>query len=842
MVGACGDDAADQADAGYPPVTTAHCEYTPVPPTGGAGGSVTASPLEAGAAEAVLDLPIGTALGAYTARAGFLGTAGKVDLRKVELPGAFNPSIGIETAPRVRALALRAGGETVLLLKVDLGYTYEAYAFELAERLGPEFAGKILITASHSHSCWGQHSGHDGIGGVGSGRRRQLVTDRTLDTYEDVARAALAALRPARLGVFVDENFDPEDEITRDRRGENDALSGGSRDDAMLFMIRVDGQDGVPIAAVPVFGMHGTLQEEDNSFASTDAPGAVERMLEEQFDTAVVVMHLQGAVGDVSPKGHGDLDCASPPGGEDDPCWRWLKNEGNGRAAAPVLYAAWQAAGAAMADELALEMLTRSVPLGPDPQTFAVRAGALRYAAWDRYTPADRVIWDDQGLLVSPVDEFNAPVGAARCEKDDPLFPAGLMPGVDMLPPYGSCVTIDVAGEILGELLGLDIQSAMDRPVCQSTRTSVTALRLGDFVLAALPGEVTTLYADLVREKSPVAADRTLVLSFGNGHVGYLLTPEDWLLGGYESSINFWGPLEAEYLAERAGELMALAVTDTREDGAAGGVDRFVTAAVDDSDLVIDEPAPMAGTPPAEVPDRVWSRTGTPSSAQPAGSILRVSGLARFTWIGDDPLVSTPVVTLEVETAPGGGEYAPVVRRSGRPVRDGDLLLAYTPIPLRREGSEPRTHLYVAEWQAVPWVGAPGLDALSARAGVPLRRYRFHVASASYELTSDPFQVAPAILLVTASRAGTLIEAAVTIHAPLGYRLLHTTLPSNQPVPLASGEFDVELGLAAGGKLTFAGVVGDADGKVSVDAGSDVADVVSIELIDAFGNAGSASL
>ena len=76
------------------------------------------------------------------------------------------------------------------------------------------------------------------------------------------------------IGIVHDGAFDPDDRINRDRRGENDGLAGGSFDDHNLFMIRVDAADGSPIAMLPIFGIHGTIQGEDNNLSSTDAPGA----------------------------------------------------------------------------------------------------------------------------------------------------------------------------------------------------------------------------------------------------------------------------------------------------------------------------------------------------------------------------------------------------------------------------------------------------------------------------------------------------------------------------------------------------------------------------------------
>lgn len=833
---ACGgDDDVGGVDAS-PPVTTEHCEYQAVPPTAGAGGEVAAAGLTAGAAEAVLDIPVGTALGAYTARAGFLGSAGTVDTRKPAIAGGFNASIGVELAPRVKALALGAGDETVVIVKLDLGLVYEGMLFDVEERLG--LPGKVLLAASHSHSAWAQQTGSH-VFKVGLGEFRQLVYQRYLDQIEAVARAALDARRPARLGVFHSASFDPDDAVTRDRRGDNDELMGGPRKDDHLFLLRVDDADGAPIAALPVFGIHGTINDADNLFASADAPGYIERVLEERIGQGVVVMHLQGAGADVSPTGHGELDCALKPGRDSDPCYAFLRAEGNGRAALAELYEAWSAAGEAMSGELALEMLTRSIELGPWPETFSVRGGALSYSGFDLGREADRAIFDDRGRVLSPIDEFNAPVGASLCEKEFPLFPAGLMPGVDGLSPYGSCVRLEVAAPILADLIELDLPIDAAHPSCQATRTTISALRIGDYLVATVPGELSVMMADQIRDGSPADPDKTIAVGYAQGHIGYFLGAEDWLQGGYEASINGWGPLEAEAIGEQLVALLPLALSAEREDGAAGGRDRVATLSVSD-DLPVDDPAPGAGSVPAELPEDLWLRVGAVARAQPDATVARVSGHALFVWIGEDPLSATPVVTLERETAPDS--FEPVVRRSGRAVRDGDLLVAYTPIPLRRVGDEPQTHYWAVEWQAVGWLGmladVAGLDAVRR---VPLGRYRFHVAGAGYQLDSDPFEVVPAALEVAAVRDGSSIRLSAAMRAPKGYRLLDMTAPSNQAVPLRAAAVEVRLTQGAGPDIVASGTT-DGDGVIAVDAGADAGDVVSATLTDEFGNAGSAGL
>ena len=354
-ISACGDDgpaAAEDAggDAAAPdagpsfPASTDHCDYEPMPSTAGAGGTVTAGAVSAGAAELALPVEVGSTLGAYTARAaGFGGAANSVDRRFMEVSGTFNPSIGIETRPMARALALTAGDETIVLVQADLAIADEELTFRIADALGPDHSGKVALLTSHTHSGWGHYTTHSGMQ-VGFGAIRARVQEAIGGALIEVARAALDARVPARVGIAHDPEFDLDDRVNRDRRGENDELAGGSFDDHDLFVIRVDAtDDGRPIAVLPVFGMHGTLNDADNQLASTDAPGAVARALEESFDEPVVVMHLQGAGGDASPVGSGGTDCGEGP------CYAFARAESVGRYARDAILTAWEDAGAEIA-------------------------------------------------------------------------------------------------------------------------------------------------------------------------------------------------------------------------------------------------------------------------------------------------------------------------------------------------------------------------------------------------------------------------------------------------------------------------------------------------------------
>ncbi|MCB9612632.1 MAG: neutral/alkaline non-lysosomal ceramidase N-terminal domain-containing protein [Sandaracinus sp.] len=822
-----------EVDAALPPepVSTAHCTYEDPPSTARSGGTVEAGTLRAGAAEGRLSPPVGTALGAYTGRADFLGESSSPDRRFDELSGAFVPSYGIETRQRGKVLALEAGGETVLIVKADLALADEAITHEVARRVGQmrglDLAGKVVLSTSHSHSQFAQYTTNS-ILWVGLGRQRAIVFERIVNDLVTVALEALDDLRPARLGIAHDPNFDPEDRVTRDRRPQNDALQGGPRDDHDLFVVRVDdAESGAPIAVLPVFGMHGTVLDADNLLASTDSTGGIERVLEERFDERVVVMHLQGAGGDVSPAGTGGIACPSRP------CYDFARVESVGRLAVDAILTAWMDAGDNLQSELSMEMLTRHVALGPDWNNFVVRDGALRYAPMDGRTFADNVVYDEDGQIASPIDEFNAPYGAALCGEDgNALFPRSQIAGTwNQDHAYASCSRVEAAADILGELIVLPFEPM---PSCATTRTVVSALRIGlgdeDFVFVALPGEVNTTIADLVRAGSPLPYGQTVVLGYAQGHVGYLLTVEDWLAKGYEPSINVWGPLEGERIAEQALEVARLAVTDEREDGEVGGSDRYVPRELDDSDVPPPDPAPMAGTVEEVVYDRLYVRGQRLESNEPEATIPRL-GSAIFAWMGESPRAGTPTITIEREVSEDTWET--LRRRSGRAVEDQDFLLYHTPDPLIPSTPlQERTHRWAVEWQLVTPLGTEGLDTLGDRVGLATGRYRFHVVGTGYEITSRPFEVAPTTMELEASVAGGRLTGRARFHAPQGWRLLHLTLRSNEPVP-ATGDVTLRVTTGEGDVEVMATL--DADGRFDVEV---PAGATAVRVIDRFGNLG----
>jgi neutral ceramidase len=626
---------------------------------------------------------------------------------------------------------------------------------------------------SHGHSGWGAY--HPGqVMSLGADRFRPQVYGRILDGAEAAVRSALASLAPARIGLGIQDGWDPQRRIYDDRRPQNDGLpeddggAVGSTRDERLWILRVDNDSG-PLAAVVSFGFHGNIAREVNALASIEAGGLVELELQERLGPGVVVMHALSAAGDADATGVSSL-----PPCEVSPCADFAQMESVGQLAADTALALH--ASIETSDRVGLSFASRTVALGRDLE---IREGALRYAPADAVP--DRVVWTADGAIANPIDEFAAPDGAALCGGATPDLPLSPIDGVEDLSPWGTCVDLSLATGILTALFGTQPGGT---PFCETVRTVVGGLRLADIPLltigadgtqaqsdaedvlvATLPGEPVSLWARTFRERSPRGPERTLLLGYAQDYVGYLLSAEDWMSGGFEPSINVWGPLEGEFLMEHALALAFDLTADTAPEKRPA-VDRVAWTLPTEPDWT-PQPGTAPGTIPKELPEGLVVGVGTtPAGAQPNPTIRRVVDTATFVFEGHDPLAETPTVVLEFESPTG---FEPVRDTSGRPL-DGhapELLLTYTPDPLTGDG--PRRHLYAVQWQAV----APLGSALEDASGVAAGTYRFRVDGSGYSLVSDAFAVVgDGSLTVEVERDGDSASGRVFFEVRGGYRLL----------------------------------------------------------------------
>lgn len=78
------------------------------------------------------------------------------------------------------------------------------------------------------------------------------------------------------------------------------------------------------------------------------------------------------------------------------------------------------------------------------------------------------------------------------------------------------------------------------------------AMRLGDALLLGLPWEVTTQAGRRIRAQAADAsgAETVAVVGLTNDYGGYLTTPEEYTAQGDEGQMTWWGPEQAEWVAD----------------------------------------------------------------------------------------------------------------------------------------------------------------------------------------------------------------------------------------------------------------------------------------------------
>lgn len=803
----------------------------------------------AGAAEATLDLPIGTPLGGYSSRCNYLGGDSKVDNRQTAYGHAFMRSTGVHTRPWLKVLWLENGDDNLVIIKVDIIYSFDGLVTEITRQLeeatGEDLTGRVILTASHTHhapSNWSDqihfYLGGDKFNVENFQRFAKIATDTALTAYNQ--------REPVAIGAAWQKDWDPDDRVFHDRRGENNDLAvwddapAGYGKDPYLHMLRVDRLDGSPLAMAFTFGMHGTILGGDNPLYSTDSSGAVEAAVQEQFDEPVIVMHLQGAGGDASPSGHDEGFAHIETVGEE--------------AIAPIL-ALWDQTPTA-SSPIAMETASRHIPQHHD-EVRVTREGAVDwyYPPYQEDYRADDVIYDGNGDILSPLDEFNAPYGAAFCGSDAPLIPAGNI-GSEIFP-YVACMDVELMAGVLAGIFDINIET-FPLPLPESLKAGTTATRIGplatlnvdgevvqeDLFAGFFPAEPTAMYSEQWRRRvrAELGYDMPLIVGYAQDHEGYFLIPEDWLVGGYEPNINIWGPLQAEHVMEGvlATGADVLATQDIRE--VPDPLGTWSPTVYEDKPLPTLAPdlTPEAGTLLTAPPEYLWVPNAMTVDLAVPETCPRVSCIVQMAWIGGDPGVDLPRVVLERQQ---GEAWVEVTDRSGRPVTDAwtDLLTAYTPDPLYPLDLQ-QTHYWWAAWQAVGHV--------NDRLGLPLGTYRVTVSGQSYlggattwpwpsepySVSSEPFEVVPAQIQIGDSGAG--LQAWIDAPAQ-GWRLIDMDGASRGRNPAAN-------------PLTLTWTLDDGSEQQStlntvISGGANLleaapAGAVALRVDDAYGNTGSLAL
>jgi neutral ceramidase len=211
----------------------------------------------------------------------------------VWLEGFFErqePSRGVHDPLLSQVLLIRRGDQGVVLISLDLlgvrlDFTERVRA-GIAEATGIP-AHSILLACSHTHS--GPTGFLNGLPVIHTPEDAELVkiVERKLI---GASVEAMRSLQPSRLGVG-------HGQLKGVGANRNDP-EGGPLDDEVI-VLRVDDNDGCPLAVWMNFGCHPTVMGHENLLITADYPGAARAALRRIHPDAVF-LYTNGASGDVS--------------------------------------------------------------------------------------------------------------------------------------------------------------------------------------------------------------------------------------------------------------------------------------------------------------------------------------------------------------------------------------------------------------------------------------------------------------------------------------------------------------------------------------------------------------
>lgn len=466
-------------------------------------GVLPSGPLQAGSAHGYLTGPVGTSM------AGF---GGRTEYNETPWNDVLNGSVGFYGYGVAKAVALEVEGERLILLKIPTmsseASLTEGTIQKLKDNHGIDLTGRIITAATHSHHniarYWRLPAA---LAAVGADSPDEEVIDRITTRLADVVAAAIDDLAPAEWGTVHQDDWDPDDLVYRDRRGENNPTYGK---DTRLTVLAVRRPDGTPMAALLNFGMHGTVFDSDNELFTEDAAGGLEMKFEEHFfaqtGEPILAMFVQSGGGDMSPAG----DRLGHPGP--------ARIELLGHDAAPLARAVYDQLE--WKSDMSLGVRSRRVDL-----TYS-------------------------GIGYDDYPEFQNPQGVGyewggwQCMGGDLVDDAN--PATSMEGTPKDCYPIKSLLQSVGE----------DIPNGEVHQMYMTVASLDDFFLVTLPGEPTYSVVKHVREELEARDVRGMVVGYSQDHMLYLTHPDDWFQGGYETEMSLWGPLAAKHLVSRQMELV----------------------------------------------------------------------------------------------------------------------------------------------------------------------------------------------------------------------------------------------------------------------------------------------
>jgi neutral ceramidase len=423
--------------------------------------------------------------GAAPVRAELKAGAGKADITPKEsvfLGGYYmlnERSKGIHDPLHTRALVLDDGANKLVIINLDLVIMSIVMGNEIKDEIQKKYGippENVNISVQHTHT--GPEGYYQEFGKYPKEyvpAMKDMIKNRALDAVAH----AMETLAPATVGF---EQFDlPEFNHNRHNgRGPSDKT-------AVLLVVKDAG--GKPVAGFLNYASHPTVVPAGDMLISGEWTGVFQSLMEEKMGGDSVFLYLQGASGNQGPGTRGEVERDG----------KIVKLDGWG----------------SMQDMA--ERLTAAI--FPRLAEVATKSDITLAAARKDYVFPVRT--------KKQLTEFTAAKpGMIKAIQDDPKL------------------TTDEKNERIGwinEKYGIETFMTMLFPTMSrikkgKTATYIEAMRIGDLLLLAFPGEAITELSIEIRKD--LAPKTVAVLGYSNDHLGYLTTPEIFEEGGYEAGMG----------------------------------------------------------------------------------------------------------------------------------------------------------------------------------------------------------------------------------------------------------------------------------------------------------------
>ncbi len=197
------------------------------------------------------------------------------------------PATGTHDQLSAKAAVFRRGGETAVLLAIDLLCVSRAWTQKLraavSRRIGAPHEN-ILIAATHTHSGPAAFSPM-----AGEAERRSAYVAFLLDRCVETIEEACASAEPSRLCVGRTAAQD----IASNRRDPNESTDGD------VSVLRVESMRGEVKGRLVSFACHPTIMGPSNLEYSADLFGAAAAKIEREHEGSLCLM-FNGVAGDMS--------------------------------------------------------------------------------------------------------------------------------------------------------------------------------------------------------------------------------------------------------------------------------------------------------------------------------------------------------------------------------------------------------------------------------------------------------------------------------------------------------------------------------------------------------------